>query len=302
MVAVPILTYFTILPILQNHSINMRKLILAIFALLLFYNCHLYLQGDFLIQDIERDINENTKFRILFQADDDSFWALFGSYHYGYYDYWVANSKDKKEWKKYFTGEKILSDERVRFGITNGAFEIIEPDVENRRILIPIEQLDLDSDDDGLTDIEENRLWTDPYRVDTDEDGIIDNFDRNPLVTKKDSLNDRQKLIKLEIESYLEGINLKQTIIVTVNREEDKMEFEPYNWRVLCLTEYEAWDYLDKFGYDLVVINAIPTIKEDMAKVEFSKIKSWDGFSIHSIYKKNKKGKWILVDSEMTFH
>jgi len=283
----------------------MKKSLLknAIFIVLFFAaGCLIVVRGTFLIDDIEKDINENTNFRFILQTEDSTYWTLFGSHHYGYYDYWVANSQDKKEWKMHFTGEKILSDERVRFVITNGAFEIIEPDVENRRILIPIEQLDLDSDGDGLSDIEENRLWTDPYRVDTDEDGITDNLDRNPLVAKKDSLNVRQKLIKRRTEGFLEGVNLKQTIIVMVNREKDKMEFEPYNWRVLCLTQAEAWDYRKKFGFDVTLINTTVTIKGDSAKVAFIKTKSWDGYSIHSTYNKNNEGKWICVDTKFNFH
>ncbi len=39
----------------------------------------------------------------------------------------------------------------------------------------------LDSDGDGLTDVEERRLGTDPFRADTDADGILDGVDKYPL-------------------------------------------------------------------------------------------------------------------------
>lgn len=39
----------------------------------------------------------------------------------------------------------------------------------------------LDSDGDGLTDIEERRLGTNPFNADTDGDGIIDSLDKYPL-------------------------------------------------------------------------------------------------------------------------
>ncbi len=47
-------------------------------------------------------------------------------------------------------------------------------------ITFDLETLRKDSDGDGLTDIEEARLRTDPYNVDTDNDGIPDNLDLNP--------------------------------------------------------------------------------------------------------------------------
>ena len=282
------------------------RLFLSGFIPLYLYACSAVFRGSFLIDDMDKDISENTKFRFLFQVEDSSYWALFGSTKYGYYDYWVANSEDKKEWKKHFTGEKILSDNKVKFGITNGVIEIIEPNVENRRILIPIEQLILDSDVDGLSDIEENRLWTDPYRVDTDDDGIPDNLDRNPLAGKKEILNDSQKLTKLEIEKFLDGSHLKEpsqrkTIIAAVKFEEDKMEFKSSSYIVLCLTHDEALNYLRTFGYDQMgAIKVTPRIKENIAKVEFTIERApMNGFVYESTYRRNNEGEWVFVDSRL---
>lgn len=47
-------------------------------------------------------------------------------------------------------------------------------------ITFDLETLRKDSDGDGLTDIEEARLRTDPYNVDTDNDGVSDKLDLNP--------------------------------------------------------------------------------------------------------------------------
>ena len=47
-------------------------------------------------------------------------------------------------------------------------------------ITFDLETLRKDSDGDGLTDIEETRLRTDPFKADTDDDGIPDNMDLNP--------------------------------------------------------------------------------------------------------------------------
>lgn len=49
--------------------------------------------------------------------------------------------------------------------------------------LIGNPELDRDSDGDGLTDLMEARLGTDPHHPDTDGDGIPDGKDRNPLAS-----------------------------------------------------------------------------------------------------------------------
>jgi hypothetical protein len=191
---------------------GMKKSILIALAFLLLFSMngcilYIYVRGTFQIDDLDEGINEETNFRFVRQAQDSTYWALFGSDYYGFNDYWVARSKDRKTWEKLFTGEHIYSDEQMRFYLENGMLKVVEPDVRYRTIFIPIDQLDIDSDSDGLTDIEEKRLWTDPYRVDTDGDGLSDALDKNPLVGKKDSLDERQKLIKLRIEEFLKNIN-----------------------------------------------------------------------------------------------
>ena len=290
-------------------SKNMTKLVRLIIVStisLLFVSCHIIFRGAFLIDDVEKDINENTKFRVLYQASDNTYYALFSSFHYGYYDYWIAHSKDGEEWKKYFTGEIIRDDYKVKLHVTSEYIEIVEPHAKNRKIVIPIERLTRDSDGDGLTDIAENRLCTDPDEIDTDDDGIPDNLDRNPLAGKKETLNDSQKLTKLEIEKFLDGSHLKEpshrrTIIAAVEFEEDKMEFRSSSHVVLCLTHDEALNYLRTFGYNQMgAIKVTPRIKGNIAKVEFTiKRAPMNGSVYESTYRRNSEGEWVFVDSRL---
>lgn len=62
---------------------------------------------------------------------------------------------------------------------------IVVPSKHNKKGLyleIPFSVLEKDADRDGLTDIAEERLLTDPENPDTDGDGILDSQDRLPLV------------------------------------------------------------------------------------------------------------------------
>lgn len=57
-----------------------------------------------------------------------------------------------------------------------------------------------DADGDGLTDVEEKRLGTNPQKSDTDGDGLSDRDDRNPLVAPR-ALADEEKAIAAAFES-----------------------------------------------------------------------------------------------------
>jgi hypothetical protein len=51
---------------------------------------------------------------------------------------------------------------------------------------IPLAELERDSDGDGLTDLAEQRLLTDPRHADTDRDGLADGEDPTPTVATTD--------------------------------------------------------------------------------------------------------------------
>ena len=70
----------------------------------------------------------------------------------------------------------------LRNGKGHAHWPMLIPKVVKDCLLITfdLETLRKDSDGDGLTDIEETRLRTDPFNGDTDNDGIPDNLDLNP--------------------------------------------------------------------------------------------------------------------------
>jgi len=119
--------------------------------------------------------------------------------------YFVSISVDNgKNWNKYYTGltsgsflefkEKstiplFISDSIIQIEaalvrtidivpfIGCPAYELLQ---DGLIVSINLNMLKIDSDNDGLTDIVERKLMTDPFNPDTDGDGIIDGKDCNP--------------------------------------------------------------------------------------------------------------------------
>lgn len=128
-----------------------------------------------------------------------------------YLGYWVGISKDNGHtWQRYYTGlgdsrpyyikykpmvplikndsiieievaevkqisQEVLPSHPAEFGLTK----------DNLLLQININRLKEDSDKDGLTDIVEDKLFTNPLSKDTDKDGIDDLKDTNPRYKNK---------------------------------------------------------------------------------------------------------------------
>ncbi|MBB6048343.1 thrombospondin type 3 repeat-containing protein [Armatimonas rosea] len=63
------------------------------------------------------------------------------------------------------------------------------------------EALTQDSDHDGLTELMEKRLGTDPNNPDSDGDGLTDSEDRNPLAAPRPPVTDEEKIIVASFEA-----------------------------------------------------------------------------------------------------
>ena len=138
--------------------------------------------------------------------------------------YWVALSKDNgANWKYYYTGvtkanfyyfkpkstiplfvndSVIQIESAVVRKVKQEILPIGAPEYELLKdgliVSINLNKLCLDSDNDGLTDIEEKKMMTNPYKADTDGDGIIDGQDNNPRFKNID--NDFSTLIRFLFE------------------------------------------------------------------------------------------------------
>jgi hypothetical protein len=112
---------------------------------------------------------------------------------------------------------------------------------------IDLTEIRKDTDQDGLTDLVERRLGTDPGRPDTDGDGVPDGADRNPLVPRTRMLTDRQRLIQAVFASLFAGDPNPDPILVVLDKR-DWMEFPGVNAPVYCITK-------DQYGKRIATLN-----------------------------------------------
>ena len=128
-------------------------------------------------------------------------------------------------------------------------------------ITFDLETLRKDSDGDGLTDIEEARLRTDPLRIDTDNDGIPDNLDLNPRcnVPRTDKtiiyevilgesiripFYDREDPLTIPLEEIAESYyctDITRTIMI-VTDDPDIRSIQPKTRRIIFLSSEEIGD------------------------------------------------------------
>lgn len=127
-------------------------------------------------------------------------WALLTTGELGNVDdLWVARW-DGAHWSDlHFTGESLLP--------WNGPSRK-EPNPPPIRYtldwytrFVGNEVLSQDSDGDGLTDVMEKRLGTDPQNADTDGDGLTDSEDRNPLARPRPLVTDEEKIMVASFEA-----------------------------------------------------------------------------------------------------
>jgi hypothetical protein len=200
---------------------------------------------DSLMRAVANDkIGPVSKSVIIKEERNDDQWAIlytdtkYDDFIFGGPGYWLAYSSDSgKTWKHYFTGlsEKYnyVFKENSRLPLWKDSVTVqIEADMvrqmtevshpipaefetlrNNIAVSINIPAITKDSDRDGLTDVEEEKMLLDPNNPDTDGDSIIDSKDKNPRF--KSIKTDKSIIYETLIESYHPG--------------RDGMEIDPEN-------------------------------------------------------------------------
>jgi len=141
--------------------------------------------------------------------------------------------------------------------------------------------IEKDSDGDGLTDIVEDRFFTDKYSEDTDGDGILDNLDMSPRVsyprTQKSKIYETilngdigNKFMDWDfgrlfykgndtIHYFTDSI---ETVII-VTDDKDLMGIQPKNYRVIFMTTEEYKNNVKFYNSILNRIYFSPLFKVD---------------------------------------
>jgi hypothetical protein len=234
--------------------------------------------------------SRSAKERNVFAKDERGVsYSLETSFKFGAEDIYLYYSSDGKTWSKpLFTGlsisqESSLSDCKV--SVSGGKIEITYDKAidfgkssQREKVSFTLSDLERDTDRDGLTDIEEVRLRTDPARADTDGDGVKDSEDMNPLVAKK-KLTEMQKIRQAAFRRMVQMRDTDQTrvfgssLIIVQTPSSEKQEFQGHDFFVLNLTEEEVQDFKSQFGDGVCVIYfANESQFGDHAQVEFQSV------------------------------
>lgn len=151
------------------------------------------------------------KMSVIKQEKNGKNWAIiytdskYDDFIYGGWGYWLALSYDDGEnWEKYYTGLTencyYFLKRNSKIGLWKDSYTLqIEATIvrqisevmhplpaefetiqDSIAIQLDINKITQDSDNDGLTDIVENKMMLDPNNPDTDGDGIKDSEDKNP--------------------------------------------------------------------------------------------------------------------------
>jgi hypothetical protein len=111
------------------------------------------------------------------------------------------------------------------------------------------EDLEKDTDEDGLPDLEEPWMGLDPQRVDTDGDGLPDGRDANPLAARNEGTPDEQQVRQAV---FLHGLALdpqhepRSDLALLQVEDGAKQEFYGYPGQVLCWTHAEMEERLKR--------------------------------------------------------
>lgn len=238
------------------------------------------------------------------------YWTLFTSNYYGFLEFWLAFSKDKKTWSwPLYTGIPVHLDYLyiVKIDSMNNFtiyryFRPFSPHTYSRATVDSLKNtftilksdLFYDLDADGLSDLAEFTLWTDPMNNDTDSDGKADGYDQNPLAAPRQNLTIHEQLHKFIIEHELEYLKSSQLVIVEQTNNKP-MEYERTGGLVLSMPPDSCDAFLNRFGYGVPIITA--AVKDTLKKYKVSFqyfIEPKNAWGYDALYDWNKKHqKWV---------
>ena len=299
---------------------------------------------DFDIQKIVIEtIGKIDKTQILKYEKKDSIEAfIYESYEYDKFSWsgespgiWVACSENSgKDWSYYYTGITQRQPVFVKYYSQiplikeNGKLEIeacllrqlspfshpgpgpsYECVKDGIYLVFDIDVIAKDSDEDGLTDIVEDKLYTDKFNKDTDRDGIPDNLDTNPrvhyprtekskiyeaIIDEKIDWNDKNgtgKLLFSGNATYFVADSTKTILIVTDN--EDLMGIQPEKYRVIFMTSEEYQNNTKTYKTGLNDMDFTPLFKVNNKENTYKMTYNYKTWGSKYLIKKTEKG-WTI--------
>jgi len=272
-------------------------------------------------EDVER-IGKIGKDQILKHEKNDSIEAFiyespqYENFFFGETGIWIGYSENNgKDWSYYYTGivqkqpvfvkyysqrpliiekGKLEIDACLLRQLSPFAHPVPPPSYECVKdgiyLVFDMNTIARDSDGDGLTDIVEDKFYTDKYNKDTDGDGIPDNSDTNPRVfyPRTEISKIYEAIIDNDIEWNKEGVisgtlifkddiiyatdSTETILIVTDNK--DLMGIQPRKHRIIFMTPDEYQKKGKTFNTDLNRMSISPLFKVDNMENTFKMTES----------------------------
>ena len=261
-------------------------------------------------------------------------YSAFENIFFGESGIWIGYSENNgKDWSYYYTGivekqpvflkwysKRPLIKEKGKLEIdacllqqlspfshpvSTHSYECVKDGIY---IVFDINTLAKDSDNDGLTDIVEEKLYTDKNNRDTDGDGILDNIDTNPRKyyprTEKtkiyeallnEAINWKNKRwigeLLLKEDNYYVTDSTETVLIITDN--EDLMGIQPKNYRVIFMTTDEYSKITKVYDTELNEMSISPLFKVDNRKNTYRMSDNFNTWGSSYLIKKKKRS-WTI--------
>lgn len=268
---------------------------------------------------IEAIVYEDKRYNDVFNA---GIFVAYSSNNGSTWDYYYTGlTQDAPMFIKWYSKYPLIDNEgnvqieacqRSGDGNYHWSWMLSSPAIVKDGLLITfdLETLRKDSDGDGLTDIEEARLRTDPFSKDTDNDGIPDDLDLNPRcnvprtdktiiyeVILDESIRipfyDREDTLTIPFDKIAEShycVDTKRTVMI-VTDDPDIRSIQPKTQRVIFLTTEEFGDPKAYNPGDLEKLRVTSFDKQDDGSYIVHEDYSSSGYA-YSV-KKTSKG-WVI--------
>jgi hypothetical protein len=170
-----------------------------------------------------------------------------------------------------------------------------------------LRDLQQDRDSDGLPDLEEARMFTNPKRADTDGDGVPDGRDGNPLAARSQIPTDLEQIRQAV---FLHAFMLNSEghwgeVVPLQIADGAPQEFNGYPGPVLCLTPEQAarWNEQSSEGHGAPTLGPVRIdAKRGEARVRFTYAPGRGGGlpgpNGCEFLLRKKRGVWVVMEQE----
>jgi HEAT repeat protein len=262
----------------------------------------------------------------LLVARDGTVHFGYRSDRYGYDDLYLVSTTDLKNWiKPQFTtihdalGSATTSEQGSQYLLeeSDGRISVLhysggEPDPETGRAAGSIfrstpdlRALARDTDEDGLTDAIEQRLLTDPRKADSDDDGVPDSKDLNPLAPRRPA-NEKDIIRQTALErlnywhEHKRDPSKPAPLLIVVTDGEERQEFTGYPGIILNLSAPERRNYWNRFGRFALWTEEV-IITDYQEGPSEAKIHTFTGHEAFSMTLNKLAGEWVVTNVIPTF-